>query len=140
MIKLGLAIFVIVLMGCTAELEPEQTPESSPPIENISPTSSETHSYFIIPSQVLLEAEYDNQRNNLENLGIPERQLRKQAFEAALGLIGDLLDHKYGDIIQAEILPSAQVAIISADRELDLSILEGLIEATGCLDGSPEPQ
>lgn len=140
MTKAILSMGLLFVLGCSAELEPEPPASSTAAGSPTASVTSETHSYFIIPSQALLEAEYDNQRNNLENLGIPEKQLRKQAFEAALGLIGDLLDHKYGDIIRAEILPSARIAIISADRELDLSILEGLIEDTGCLDGSLEPQ
>lgn len=90
-------------------------------------TSQDLYTYFLIPSQPLLDAEYDNLRNDLENLGTPQSQLRRRAFEEAAGMIASILDAKYGEDVQGEVLPSSQVIIVKSAQELDLSILKDLI-------------
>lgn len=97
---------------------------------SIAPNTSRdaaSYTYFLIPSQPLIDAEYNNLRNDLENLGTPENQLQRRAFEGAAGMIASMLDTKYGEHVQGEVLPSSRVMIIKADQELDLSILEDLI-------------
>jgi len=117
-------------MACSSE---EPTPVDPAKIDNIivAPETSQdvstVYTYFLMPSQQLLDAEYDNLRNNLENLGTPETRLRQRAFEGAVGMIASMLDAKYGNHVQGEVLPSSRVIIVKADQELDLSLLKGLI-------------
>jgi hypothetical protein len=121
---------LLILAACNTpppvETEREPRIEASDIAPNTSNVSS-IYTYFLIPSQALLDAEYDNLRNNLENLGTPESQLQRMAFEGAVGMIASMLDTKYGEHVQGEILPSSRVMIIKADQELDLLLLKDLI-------------
>ena len=121
--------YLLFLVACNTPpmMEPEKAQVSRPEASTIAPNVSSIYTYFLIPSQALLDAEYDNLRNNLEYLSTPQSQLRKRAFEEAAGMIASMLDTKYGNHVQGEVLPSSQVIIVKSDQELDLSVLKDLI-------------
>jgi hypothetical protein len=131
---------VLLLVGCTAvvvETSPKPSVEASAvAVESSQPGSAATvadiatttHTYFLVPSRTLIEAEYDNQRNKLENVGVAESQLRRMAFEDAVGMIGSMLDQKYGTHVQGEVLPCARMIIVKADQEIDMALLKDLVE------------
>lgn len=131
---------VILLLGCapSSSVEPRFSAKASTEaridrledseVSEASIASSESRTYFLIPTKLLLDSEYDELRNNLENFSLSEKQLRLRSFEEAVGLIGDLLDKKYGNTLQAEVLPSSRMVIITTTQNLDLSILRDLIE------------
>jgi len=130
---------LLFLVGCTA-VGVETSAETSSEIgsnaavveSSQSATTAEigttTHTYFLVPSQALIEAEYDNQRNKLENVGVAESQLRRLAFEDAVGMIGSMLEQKYGTHVQGEVLPCARMIIVKADQEIDMALLKDLVE------------
>ena len=128
---------LLFLVGCTAAVvEPSvetssETGSNAAAVESSQPATTAdigTHTYFLVPSQALLEAEYDNQRNKLENVGEQESQLRRWAFEDAVGMIGSMLEQKYGTHVQGEVLPCARMIIVKADQEIDMTLLKDLVE------------
>ena len=123
---------LLLLVGCTTAPKLRTTSQAIAERSDhndaaIAQITTVGYTYFLIPSQALLEAEYDIQRNMLENLPVEDSRLRRWAFEAAVGMIASTLDSKYGDHVDGEILPSSQVIIVRSDQEIDLSILKDLI-------------
>lgn len=125
---------LLLLVGCTtAEVGSESPHHAEAGIAEVdsartADVGTTTRTYFLIPSQALIDAEYDIQRNRLENIGVSESQLHRWAFEEAVGMIGDMLDQKYGDHVQGEILPSTRMIIVKSDQDIDLSLLKDLVE------------